>query len=103
MSNFVYQASSKLKQFVLNPKKIVFRDNKRFREESFLEDLQYVGPSRNSDSSNENYNYLTCRFLPIVNNHGRLKSKIFGGNKAPFIDKKFEKNIIEKVHLKISI
>ena len=96
MSNFVYQASSKLKQFVLNPKKIVFRDNKRFREESFLEDLQYVGPSRKSDSSNENYNCLTCRFLPIVNNHGSLKSKIIGGNKAAFIDKKFEKKLQKK-------
>ena len=71
----------------LKHKKIIFRDYKYFDEQSFLEDLQPVELSGNSDSPNENYNILTCDFLSTVNNHAPLKPKFTEGNNAPFIDK----------------
>ena len=60
---------------------------KHKNEQSFLEDLQPVELSGNSDSPNENYNILTCDFLSTVNNHAPLKPKFTEGNNAPFIDK----------------
>ena len=55
----------------LEPKNIVFKDYKQFDELSFLEDMHSVEISRNSNCPNENYIYLTCRFLSIVNKYAR--------------------------------
>ena len=60
----------------LRSQKVVFRDYKHFDEQIFLEDLQSVELSRNSDYPDENYNDLTCRFLSIVSKHAPLKIKI---------------------------
>ena len=60
----------------LKPQKSAFRDYTHFDEQYFLKDLQSVELSRNSDCPNENCNYLTCRFLSIVNKHAPLKTKI---------------------------
>ena len=43
-----------------------------------------------------NYNYLTCRFLSIVNKHAPLKAKVIRGSNVPFIDKKLKKEIYRR-------
>ena len=78
----------KAKTIRLKPKKIVIRDYKHFDEQILQDDLQSVELSRNSDCPNENYNYLTCRFLSTINYHPTSKTKIIQGNNAQFTDKR---------------
>ena len=52
-----------------------------------------------TNCANKNYNCLSCRFLSIVNKHAPLKTKIIQGNNAPFINKKFKKEIYKRIAL----
>ena len=42
---------------------------------------------------NQNYNILTDKFLGIVNEHAPLKRNFVKGNKAPFINTEFQKEM----------
>ena len=49
---------------------------------------------------NQNYNLFTNKFLGIVNKHAPLKKKIVRGNKAPFMNREFQKEIYVRIRLR---
>ena len=59
----------------LKSKKFLYRDYKCFDEKTFLLELEYKNLTRNSISSNENYEYLSYQFADVVNKHAPLKNK----------------------------
>ena len=77
----------------LKSKKFLYRDYKRFDERTFLLELESKSLTRNSISSNENYEYLSYQFADVVNKHAPLKTKVLRGNNAPFINKQLRKEI----------
>ena len=46
-----------------------------------------------TDDPNRNYNFITEKFLEVVNRHAPLKQKTLRGNQAPFMTKKLKKEI----------
>ena len=76
---------------LLPPKNVTYRDFKNFNEKAFLEDVKLKNLSRKSDDPNENYEFLSYQFQPVVNKHAPLKSKIVRGNNAPFVNKTLRK------------
>ena len=77
----------------LKSKKFLYRDYKRFNEKTFLLELEAKNLTRNSISSNENYEYLSYQFLDVINKHVPLKTKVLRGKNAPFIDKHLRNEI----------
>ena len=75
----------------LPPKRFMYRDFKNFNEKAFLEDVKLKNLFRKSDDPNENYEFLSYQFQPVVNKHAPLKSKIVRGNNAPFVNKTLRK------------
>ena len=77
----------------LKPEIISYRNYKHFEDIRFLEDLNSTDVSLNTDEPNENYSFITDKFLNVVNRHAPLKKKTLRGNQAPFLTKELRKEI----------
>ena len=75
----------------LKPKKIFFRNCKKFHETNFLSVLKNANFSFTSADSNGKYLFLTNSFYKIVEKHDPLKKKTLTGNHAPFVSKELRK------------
>ena len=75
----------------------MYRDFKIFNEKPFLEDVKLKNLSRKSDDPNENYEFLSHHFQSMVNKPAPLKTKIFRGNNARFVNKTLRKKFIREV------
>ena len=84
----------------LKPKIVFYRNYKHFEDSRFLEDLNSTDFSLNTDDPNENYNFITDKFLNVVNRHAPLKKKTLRGNQAPFLTKELRKEIYTRSKLK---
>ena len=88
ISAFFKASSSKLKTlFIIEVK---------FNESDFLCSLKKANFDFFKNYPNQNYNLLTDKFLGIFNKHAPLKKKIVRGNNAPFMNRKFQKEISVK-------
>ena len=94
ISTFVKACSSKLKTKV-----IFYRSYKKFNESDFLCSLKKANFDLKNDP-NQNYKYLTDKFLGIVNKHAPLKKKFVRGNNAPFMNREFQKEIYVRSRLR---
>ena len=65
----------------LKPKIVFYRNYKHFEDIRFLEDLNSTDFSLNTDDPN---NFITDKFLNVVNKHAPLKKKTLKGNQVPF-------------------
>ena len=82
------------------PKKIIFRDCKKFDEQHFLQDLdQQMIKGKFYKEKNMCKNFSDT-FKAVVNKHAPLKEKIVRGNNAPFIMKELRKAIMNRSRLK---
>ena len=79
----------------LKLKKFLYRDCKCFDEKTSLLELESKNLTRNSISSNENYEYLSYQFSDVVNKRAPLK-KFLRVNKAPFINKHLRKEMYRR-------
>lgn len=77
----------------LNPKRIIYRDYKKFNEQNFLKDLENTDFSHNSLSPEVTYNILTKNLREIIDEHAPLKTKMVRGNNASFMNKNLQKQI----------
>ena len=84
----------------LKPKVIFYRNNKKFDEKSFLDDLQNESFSMSSNDPNVNYKSITENFLETIYKHAPLKKKFIRGNQAPFMNRDFQKAICTRTRLK---
>ena len=89
ISTFFKACSSKLKTNF-------FRSCNKFNESDFLCSLKKANFDFFKNYPNQNYNLLTDKFLGIFNKHAPLKKKIVRGNNAPFMNRKFQKEISVK-------
>ena len=80
----------------LKSKKFLYMDYKRFDEKTFLLELESKSLTRNSISSNENYEYLSYQFADVANKHAPLKAKVLRGNNARFINKHLRKEMYRR-------
>ena len=80
--------------------KFLYWDYKRFDEKTFLLELESKNLTRNSISSNENYECLSYQFADVVNKHAPLKTKVLRGKNAPFINKHLRKYIYQRSALR---
>ena len=80
----------------LPPKKIVYRDYKKFEENSFLYELDQNMIKGKFYTQNYPYNSFTNTFINVANNHAPLKKKIVRGNDAPFMTKELRKAIMNR-------
>ena len=88
ISTFFKASSSKLKTlFIIEVK---------FNESDCLCSLKKANFDFFKNYPNQNYNLLTDKFLGIFNKHAPLKKKIVRGNNAPFMNRKFQKEISVK-------
>ena len=82
------------------PKKIIFRDYKKFDEQNFLHDLdQQIIKGKFYEVKNM-YESFSDTFKAVVNKHATLKEKIVRGNNAPFMTKELRKEIMNRSRLK---
>ena len=72
-------------------KKFLYRDYKRFDEETFVLELESKILTQCSTSLNENY--LSYQFADVVNKYALLKANVLGGNNVPFTNKHLRKEI----------
>ena len=80
---------------------IVFYHNyKHFEDSRFREDLNSKDFSLNTYDQKENYNFITEKFISVVNRHVLLKEKTLRGNQAPFLTKELRKEIYTRSKLK---
>ena len=77
------------------PKEIIYRDFKKFSEESFNEELslKLTNECVNDYSSFENI------FLDTLNHHAPVKRKLLRANHAPYITKTLRKAIMRRSNL----
>ena len=61
----------------LKSKKFLYRDYKQFGEKTFMLELESKNLTRNSISSNENYQYLSYQFADVVNKYAPLKKMMY--------------------------
>ena len=66
----------------------------------FLEDLNGTDFSLNIDEPNKNYNFITHKFLNVVNRHATLEKKTLRGNEDPFLTRELRKEIYTRSKLK---
>ena len=92
---FVKACSSKLKTKVT-----FYRSYKKFNESDFLCSLKKANFDFLKNDPNQNYKYLTDKFLGIVNKHAPLKKKFVRGNNAPFMNREFQKEIYVRSRLR---
>ena len=84
----------------MRPKIVFYHNYKHFEDSRFLEDLNSTYFSLNPDYPNENYNFITDKFLSVVNRHAPLKKENVKGNQAPFLTKELRKEIYTRSKLK---
>ena len=75
---------------------IVYRDFKNYNETSFLEDVILKKVSQKSNDSNKKYEFLSYHFQSVVNKYWPLKTKIFRGNNALFVNKTLREEIYNR-------
>ena len=83
----------------LKPKKIYYRNYKKFNEQKFLEDVKNTNFCFNSVDPNDNHELITDLFPKIVHKNAPLK-KFLRGNQAPFINKELRKAIYDRSRLR---
>ena len=69
------------------------KNNTKFNEANFLNDVKNCDLSLKTDDPNQNHNLLTNTFINIVNKHAPLKKKFIRGNHAPFMTRNLRKQI----------
>ena len=69
----------------------MYRNYKYSEDSRFLENPNSIDFSLNADDPNENYNFITDKFLNVVNRHAPMKKKTLKGNQAPFLTKELRK------------
>ena len=82
------------------PKKIIFRDYKKFDEQNFLYDLDQQMIKGKFYKEKTMYESFSNTFIAIVNKHAPLKEKVVRGNNAPFMTKELRKAIMNRSRLK---
>ena len=83
--------------YKLPPKKIVYRDYKRFNEKQFIEEVSYnLKLSLNS----KDFVHFNKIISTVLNEHAPLKEKMIRGNDKPFITKEIRKEIWNRSRLK---
>ena len=82
------------------PKKIIFRDYKKFDEQNFLHDLDQQMIKGKFYKEKNMYEIFSDTFKAVVNKHAPLKEKIVRGNNAPFMTKELRKAIMNRSRLK---
>ena len=76
------------------PKKIIFRDCKKFGEQNFLYDLDEQMIKRKFYKEKNIYEGFSDTFPATVNKHAALKEKVVKGKNAPFMAKQLRRSII---------
>ena len=82
------------------PRKIIFRDYKKFDKQNFLQDLDQQMIKGKFYKEKNMYESFADTFKASVNNHVPLKEKIVRGNSAPFMIREFRKTIMNRSRLK---
>ena len=82
------------------PKKVIFRDYKKFDEQDFLYGLDQQMIKGKVYKEKNMYESFSDTFKAIVNKHAPLKDKIVRGNNAPFMTKELRKAIMNRSGLK---
>ena len=82
------------------PKKIIFRDYKKFHEQNFLYDLDQQMIKGKFYKEKNMYESFSDTFKAIVNKHAPLKEKMVRGNNAPFMTNELRKAIMNRSRLK---
>ena len=82
------------------PRKIVFRDYKKFDTQNFLYDLDQEMIKGKFYNAYDSYGSFSDIFQQIVNKHAPLKEKMIRGNNAPFMTKEVRKAIMNRSKLK---
>ena len=84
----------------LKPKKIFYRNYKKFNEANFLNDVKNATFVCDVDNPDINYENLVQVFGSIIDKHAPLKQKLVRGNEAPFMNKELKKAIYTRSRLK---
>ena len=82
------------------PKKIIFRDYKKFDEQNFLYDLDQQMIKGKFYKEKNKYESFSDTFKAIVNKHAPQKEKIVRENSASFMTKELRKAIMNRSRLK---
>ena len=77
------------------PKEIIYRDFKKFIEESFNEELSL----KLTNECVKNYSSFENIFLDTLNHHAPVKKKLLRANHAPYITKTLRKAIMRRSNL----
>ena len=81
---------------LLKPKIVFYRNYKHFEDSRFLEDLISTDFSFSTDYPNENYNFITDKFLNVVNRHTTLTRKTLMVDQVLLLTKELRKKIHQK-------
>ena len=82
------------------PKKIIFRDYKKFDEQNFLYDLHRQMIKEKFYKEKNIYESFWDTFKAIVNKHAPLKENIVKGNNPTFLTNELRKAIMHRSRLK---
>ena len=82
------------------PKKIIFRDYKKFDEQNFLHDFDQQMIKGKLYKEKNMYEGFSGTFKAVVNKHAPVKEKLVGGNNAPFMTKESRKATMNRSRLK---
>ena len=75
----------------LPPKKVKYRDTKKFDENAFKTDIQSID-FENIVNSDNSYNKLSDAVHDVIEKHAPMKTKMLRGNNAPFMTKELKNN-----------
>ena len=78
----------------IRPKKVTYRDYKKFNREVFEEELQMK-----LDSNIHKYSSFETIFLEVLNKHAPIKNKFIRANHAPYMTKNLRKAIMKRSQL----
>ena len=85
----------------LAPKKVKYRNYKKFDNYSFLHELERELLKGEMYKSNKDmYSVFTNVFISVVNKHAPLKSRTIRGNQGPFMNRKLSKAIMNRSRMK---
>ena len=85
----------------LPPKKVKYRDYKKFDNYSFLHELEEELLKGEMYKSNKDmYTVFTNVFSSVVNKHAPLKSRTIRGNQGPFMNRELSKAIMKRSRMK---